>query len=145
MRVKDARQMFLGIWIRMVIEGKPIQVFGDGHQVRDFNYVDDVVDAFLLAAASKKANGQVFNLGTDTPINLRDLAALLVEVNGGGEYCTAPFPPERKAIDIGDYYTDYSRIHSVLGWTPKVPLREGLAHTLAYYRENGDKYWETET
>lgn len=144
MRVKDARQMFMGIWFRLLIEGKPIQVFGDGTQVRDFNYVDDVVDAFLLAGASDEANGQVFNLGADDPINLRDLAALLVEINGGGEYRLVPFPSERKAIDIGDYYADYSKIRSILGWAPKVPLREGLIPTLAYYREHSDKYWETQ-
>ncbi len=143
MRVKDARQMFLGIWFRLLIEGKPIQVYGDGTQVRDLNYVDDVVDAFLLAGASDEANGQVFNLGADDPISLRDLAALLVGVNGGGEYRIVPFPSERKAIDIGDYYADYSKIRSILGWAPKVPLREGLTPTLAYYREYSDKYWET--
>jgi len=143
MRVKDARQMFLGFWIRLLIEGNPIQVYGDGTQVRDFNYVDDVVEAFLLAAASDKANGEVFNLGDDDPICLRDLAELLVELNGCGECRLVPFPSGRKAIDIGDYYTDYSKIRSVLDWAPKVPLREGLTRTLAYYREHHDKYWET--
>lgn len=144
MRVKDARQMFLGIWLRLLIEGKPIQVFGDGTQVRDLNYVDDAVDAFLLAGASDEADGQVFNLGADAPISLRDLAALLVELNGGGEYRIVPFPPERKAIDIGDYYADYSKIRSILGWAPKVSLQEGLTRTLAYYQEYSDKYWETQ-
>lgn len=140
MRVKDARQMFLGFWIRLLIEGNPIQVYGDGTQVRDFNYVDDVVEAFLLAAASDKANGEVFNLGADDPICLRDLAELLVELNGRGEYCLVPFPSERKAIDIGNYYTDYSRIRSVLGWRPTMPLREGLTRTLTYYHNLHNKY-----
>lgn len=142
MRVKDARQMFLGFWIRLLIEGNPIQVYGDGTQVRDFNYVDDVVEAFLMAAASEEANGEVFNLGADDRICLRDLAELLVELNDGSEYRLVPFPPERKAIDIGDYYTDYSKIRSVLGWVPTMSLREGLTRTLAYYREHHDKYWE---
>jgi len=142
MRVKDARQMFLGIWIRLLIEGKPIQVYGDGTQIRDFNYVDDVVEAFLLAAASEKANGEVFNLGADNPICLRDFAKLLVELDGRAEYCLVPFPFDRKAIDIGDYYADYSKIRSILGWVPKVQLRDGLIRTLAYYQEYRDKYWE---
>lgn len=143
MRVKDARQMFLGIWIRRLIEGNSVQIYGDGRQIRDFNYVDDVVEAFLLAAACEEANGEVFNLGDDDPICLRDLAELLVELNGCGECRLVPFPSERKAIDIGNYYTDYSKIRSVLDWAPKVPLREGLTRTLAYYREHHDKYWET--
>lgn len=143
-RVKDARQMFLGIWIRLLIEGKPIQVYGDGAQIRDLNYVDDVVEAFLLAAASDKADGEVFNLGADASICLRDLAKLLVEVNGSGEYRLVPFPSERSAIDIGDYYADYGKIRSVLGWAPKVSLREGLTRTLAYYQQHHDRYWGTE-
>ncbi len=139
MRIKDARQTFLGIWIRLVLEEKPFEVW-DGHQLRDFSYVDDVVDAFLMAAASEEVNGGVFNLGGDQVISLKDLADLLVEVNGRGEYVARSFPPDRKQIDIGDYYADYKRIVSVLGWCPKVPLREGLAKTIAYYRDNLERY-----
>jgi UDP-glucose 4-epimerase len=111
MRVKDARQTFLGVWIRLVIEGKPFEVWG-GQQLRDFTYVDDAVEAFLLAGASEQADGQVFNLGGDQPISLKDLAALLVEVNGGGRFTTRPFPADRQRIDIGDYYADFSRIRA---------------------------------
>jgi UDP-glucose 4-epimerase len=142
MRVRDARQTFLGIWIRLLIEGKVIKVFGDGKQIRDFNYVDDVVEALLLAAGSDEANGQVFNLGAEDPITLRDLAAQLVEINGGGNYETVPFPPERKAVDIGDYYGDFRRIRSKLGWRPNVPLSEGLRRTLDYYLANKAHYWD---
>jgi UDP-glucose 4-epimerase len=142
MRVKDARQTFLGIWIRLLNEGKPIEIYGDGTQVRDFNYVDDVVEAFLLAGASEKANGEVFNLGADDPISLRDLARLLVELNGKGKYRFIPFPPERQFIDIGDYFGDYGKIRSALGWVPKMSLRDGLNRILTYYREHGEKYWE---
>lgn len=141
MRVKDARQTFLGIWLKNLIEGKPIQVWGDGLQVRDFNYVDDAVDALLLAATHDNANGQVFNLGSDETINLRDLAALCVEINGGGQYEIVPFPPDRKVIDIGDYYADYRKIRGMLGWRPRVSLREGLARTLEYYRAYKEHYW----
>ncbi len=141
MRVKDARQTFLGIWIKNLIEGKPIQVWGDGLQVRDFNYVDDAVEAILLAATSENANGQIFNLGSDETINLRDLAELCIEVNGGGTYEIIPFPPDRKVIDIGDYYADYRKIRGMLGWTPRVNLREGLKRTLEYYRAHREHYW----
>jgi len=135
MRIKDARQTFLGVWVRLLLEGKTFEVWG-GEQLRDFTYVDDVVDAFLLAAASKEANGEVFNLGCERVISLKDLADLLVEVNGGGRYEIRSFPPDRKRIDIGDYYADYSRIRSVLEWEPKVSLREGLARTVAFFRDN---------
>ena len=139
MRVKDARQTFLGIWVRLLVEGKPFEVW-DGHQLRDFTYVDDAVDAFLMVASSDDANGRVFNLGGDCVTSLSDLADLLVEVNNGGEYIVKEFPPDRKRIDIGDYYTDYSLIRSTLGWEPRVPLREGLARTMAFYREHLEHY-----
>jgi UDP-glucose 4-epimerase len=142
MRVKDARQTFLGIWIRSLIEGKPILVFGDGMQVRDFNYVDDVVEAFLSAALDPKAAGEVYNLGSAEFVNLKDLAVMMVELHRKGSYQVVPFPPERKAIDIGDYYSDFTKINRALGWAPRVPLREGLKRSLEYYALNNEHYWE---
>jgi UDP-glucose 4-epimerase len=141
MRVKDARQTFLGIWIKQVISGEPIQVWGDGLQIRDFTYVDDCVEALLLAAADPNAHGQIFNLGSDETINLRDLAELVVEIAGKGSYDIIPFPADRKPIDIGDYYGDYRLIRGRLGWRPRVCLREGLAQTIAFYREHREQYW----
>ncbi len=142
MRVKDARQTFLGIWVRNLIEGKPILVFGDGLQLRDFNYVDDVVEALLISAIRSEADGEIFNLGSTEYINLKDLAAMLVEIYQGGQYEIVPFPPERKAIDIGDYYSDYTKIKQALGWEPRTLLRQGLTQTLNYYAQQGSYYWE---
>ncbi|PYJ93217.1 MAG: NAD-dependent epimerase [Verrucomicrobia bacterium] len=141
MRVKDARQTFLGVWIRHLIEGKPIQIFGSGTQRRDFNFIDDVVEAFLLAAAEAASEGEVFNLGHNEHISLQELAALLVRLNNGGQYEIVPFPANREAIDIGDYYGDFSKIQTALGWSPQVSLRTGLAHTLEYYKKHGAHYW----
>ncbi|HYB43542.1 MAG TPA: NAD-dependent epimerase/dehydratase family protein [Candidatus Methylomirabilis sp.] len=139
MRVRDARQTFLGVWIRLLLQGRPFEVW-EGQQLRDFTYVDDAVEAMLLAARADGASGQVFNLGGECVISLRALADLLVEVNGGGEYSVRSFPPERKRIDIGDYYADWSRIAKTLGWQPRVPLRDGLARTLAFYRDHLPRY-----
>jgi UDP-glucose 4-epimerase len=139
MRVKDARQTFLGVWIRLAVEGKPFEIW-EGQQLRDFTYVDDCVEAMLLAAASEETNGQIYNLGDERPISLLELGKLLVEVNGGGEFAVKSFPPERKRIDIGDYYCDWSHIRTALGWEPRVPLRAGLVRTLEYYREHLGKY-----
>lgn len=144
MRVKDARQTFLGVWVRLMIEGKPIKVFGDGKQLRDFNYVDDCVDALLLAGASDKSNGKVYNLGSKEVIGLKDLAEMMVGLGYEGSYDLVAFPPERKAIDIGDYYSDFSLITRDLGWLPKVSLREGLLKTVDYYKANSQHYWETD-
>lgn len=142
MRVKDARQTFLGIWVKNLIQGSNILVFGDGKQIRDFNYVDDVVDAILLSAKSDDANGMIFNLGADDPISLEDTAKLMISLHGNTKYELVPFPPDRKAIDIGDYYADYRKIRSKLGWQPKVPLKEGLKLTIDYYSKFNKQYWE---
>ena len=139
MRVRDARQTFLGVWIRLLVEGKPFEVW-EGNQLRDFTYVDDAVDAFLMAAASDDANGKIFNLGGDRVVSLKELADLLVEIHGGGTYEVREFPKDRKRIDIGDYYADCSLVRSTLGWEPKVVLPESLQRTLEYYQEHLDKY-----
>jgi len=141
MRVRDARQTFLGIWLRNIIQGKPILVFGDGTQLRDFNYVDDAVDALLAAASDAKSEGQVFNLGSSEVISLKALADLLVRLHGKGTVQIVPFPPERKAIDIGDYYSDFAKIRAALGWSPRVGLEAGLRRTLDYFIAHGRRYW----
>ena len=142
MRVKDARQTFLGIWIRLLLEGKPIKVFGDGLQLRDFTYVDDCIEALLLAGASDKANGKVYNLGGSEVIGLKDLSKMMVNLGHGGSFELAPFPSERKAIDIGDYYSDFSLITKELGWVPKIDLKDGLKRTLNYYSTHFSHYWD---
>lgn len=142
MRVKDARQTFLGIWVRLLLEGNAIKVFGDGLQLRDFNYVDDCVEALLLAGASDLANGKVYNLGSSEVIGLKDLAELMVKVWGKGGYELVAFPQDRKAIDIGDYYSDFSLITQELGWVPQVTLEDGLRRTMAYYDKNARHYWD---
>jgi len=139
MRIKDARQTFAGIWIRQLLEGKPIEIWG-GDQLRDFTFIDDAVNAFLLAASHKKAYGTIFNLGGNEVVNLKELAELLVNIHGSGEYRIMKFPAERKKIDIGDYYSDFSFIQNQLGWKPKVILRDGLKHTLSFYRKNLEHY-----
>ena len=136
MRVKDARQNFLGWWLHQVLAGQTLQIFGDGRQLRDFNFVDDVVQALLLAAACETANGQVYNLGGQEPFSLLAVAEMLVQLNGGGRYVITPFPDERKRIDIGDYHGNYGKIQRELGWAPSVDLVTGLTRALAYYRLN---------
>lgn len=142
MRVKDARQTFLGIWVRRLIEQELIQIFGTGEQRRDFNFVSDVVEALLLAAANNNSDGQVFNLGNREHVSLKELGELLVRINGGGRYQLIPFPEDRKAIDIGDYYSDFKKIENALGWSPQTTLEEGLKTTLEYYRHNHTQYWD---
>ena len=141
MHCKDGRLTFLGDWIRRLFAGQPLEIYGTGEQVRDLNFVEDVVDALLLAVSSEKSAGQVYNLGSPEPIRLLDLARLMIEIFGSGNYELRPFPPERLRIDIGDYRGDYSKIRAELGWLPQTSLREGLARTFEYYRQYHEHYW----
>ena len=139
MRIKDARQTFVGIWIRLVLEGKPFEVWG-GSQLRDFTYVDDCVEALLLAAGSSEADGRVYNLGSGSVVSLLELAQALLAVHGSGNYVLREFPEERKKIDIGDYYSKDARIRDELDWVPAVSLTEGLKRTLTYFGSRLEQY-----
>jgi UDP-glucose 4-epimerase len=141
MRVRDARQTFLGIWIKAVLTGEPFEIWGDGTQRRDLLYVDDAVRAFLLAGARDEAVGEVFNVGGPVSVTLAELAETLVRVAGQGAFRIVPFPPERRAIDIGDFYADDAKIRAALGWSATVALEAGLRRTLDYYRDHGGRYW----
>ena len=138
--IRHNRQGFIGWFIRLAIEGGEIQVFGDGAQLRDFVYVDDAAEAFLLAGANEACNGEVFNVGGDGPISHRDLVALIIEVAGRGSVRYVEWPPEKKRIDIGSFYSDSSKFRRTVGWKPQVGLREGLQRTIDYFRRNLEHY-----
>ena len=133
MRIRDARQTFVGVWIRQLVSGEPFEVWG-GEQLRDFTYVDDAVDAFLLAGARDESYGRVFNVGGTPPVSLRELAQLMVDINGGGSFAVREFPEERKKIDIGDFYADDRLLRETLGWEHRTTLANAVEETLDYYR-----------
>ena len=135
MRIKDARQTFLGIWLRRVIQGEPFEVWG-GEQRRDLLYVDDAAEAFLYAAVTQEAEGLALNVGGDEPCNLAELAEAIIVAYGGGKYEIRDFPAERKRIDIGDFITDDRRFRTISGWRPRVRLADGLRRSLDYYRRH---------
>jgi UDP-glucose 4-epimerase len=133
MRIHDARLTFLGIWLRRVIEGDAFEVWG-GQQQRDLTYVDDAVNAFLLAGCCPGAAGQIFNIGGGAPVTLAELAALLIGIKGSGRYEVIEFPPERLPIDIGNYFADDSRFCDLTGWRRFTSLEAGLNKTLEFYQ-----------
>jgi UDP-glucose 4-epimerase len=132
--VKHNRQGFIGWFIRLAVENEEIQVFGDGSQVRDFVHVDDAADAFLRAGASDACNGEALNVGGDQPVTHKELVALLLEVAGTGRMRLVEWPSDKKAIDIGSFYSDSTRFRALTGWSPAIGLRDGLAATVEYYR-----------
>ena len=138
--MKHARQGFVSVFIRHAIDGKEIQIFGDGKQIRDFNFVDDVVNAFLITGIDDRANGEVYNLGGLEPVSLLDFVKVLSKLTDCS-YRIVPFPEEKKRIDIGSIYMNYNKIRTSLGWEPKVTLQEGLEKTVSYYIKYREHYW----
>ena len=133
-------QGFLGNFLRRSLLGQTIEIFGDGQQIRDPVYVDDVVDAFLLAGGAEDARSRVWNVGGAEPLSLDRIAALMTAEAGAPEPIFKPFPEEQKSIDIGSYFTDTARIRRELGWEPKVGFPEGIRRSLAYYRSEIANY-----
>ncbi len=140
--IKHNRQGFIGWFIRLVVENREIQVFGDGSQLRDFVYVDDAADAFLRAGASSACDGGVFNVGGREPIAHKDLVEMLIRIAGTGRVRYVAWPADKKQIDIGSFYTDSSKFEQTTGWTPEVALADGFARTITFYREHLPRYVE---
>lgn len=139
-QMKHHRQGIINWFIRQIMDGQKVKIFGDGKQIRDTNFVDDVVEALLIAMASEQTNGEVYNIGA-TPINLKDMVDEMIRVHGAGSYEIIPFPPESKAIEIGDYIADYSKFSQATGWKPSFSLSDGLKKTFEYYEQNKKHYW----
>jgi UDP-glucose 4-epimerase len=138
--IRHNRQGFIAWFIRLAVEDQTIQIYGDGSQLRDFVYVDDATDAFLRAGSDDRCNGKAFNVGGAEPISHRELTALLLELAGSGRVEYVAWPAEKKAIDIGDFYADSSKFTRTTGWSPRVSLRDGLARTIAFYKEHKAHY-----
>lgn len=141
MHIKDARQTFLGVWIRNALICRPLEIFGSGKQLRDYTYIDDCVSAMIISAISNIAIGKVYNLGGLESISHEDVAKIICSLDSRSTYSFKPFPEDRKAIDIGDYYADYSLIKKELGWIPKIDIKTGLKTTIEYFSENLADYY----
>ena len=141
MRIKDARQTFLGIWIKNLLQGRPIQVFGDGEQRRDYNFVDDVIDALLLSATSNNAIGKAFNLGAPDPLSLLETAKIMCNHIKGAQYELIPFPKARKVIDVGDFICDFSAFSNSFGWKPKISFEKGISKSIDFFKKELEYYF----
>lgn len=139
-RLEGDLQGFLPIFVHRALSGEPITVFGDGAQERDCLYVDDVVECLLLAARSAEARGEVFNVGNDERLSLREIADAVVDAAGSGSVESVPWPPDRDAIDIGSYYGDSSKAKRMLGWEPRTPFADGIRKTVDFYRSRRSHY-----
>ncbi|MHC5039163.1 MAG: NAD-dependent epimerase/dehydratase family protein [Planctomycetota bacterium] len=140
-QMKHSRYGILNWFVRLALDGETIRVFGEGTQLRDYHYVDDVTQAFLLAGSRPEAEGEAFNLGGPKPVRFIDMVKEVIHAAGSGRFECVPWPDDRKAIEVGDFASDWSKIRESLGWEPRVPLAEGLKKTVDYYRTFRDHYW----
>ena len=140
-QMKHPRYGVVNWFVRLAIDDETIKVFGDGKILRDFLYVDDAVEAILMSALAPGAVGEVLNIGIDQPTNFIDLAEAVIEAAGSGRWEFAPFTPERRAQEPGDFYSDISKIRRIAGWEPRTSLAEGLRETVAFYRRHKSRYW----
>ncbi|MDD5086013.1 MAG: NAD-dependent epimerase/dehydratase family protein [Candidatus Omnitrophica bacterium] len=140
-QMKHDRYGVVNWFIRQVIDGEPVKVFGDGKILRDFLYVDDTVDALMMSAVSSDAIGEIFNVGVDKPTSFLELAETITTVAKDGKWEFAPFSPERRAQEPGNFYSDISKIKKTIGWCPKTSLTDGIAKTVDYYRKYKQYYW----
>jgi len=139
-QMKHHKQGIVNWFIRQIMEGETIRLFGGGTQIRDMNYVDDVVEALLLAMAEPNTRGEVYNLG-GFPLSLRDIVEKMIAVYGSGAYEEVPFPKDSMKIEIGDYIASTKKFKEAVGWTPKVSVEEGLRRTFQYYEKYREHYW----
>lgn len=139
-QMKHPRQGVLNWFIRQIIDGERIKLFGGGDQIRDCIFVDDVVDAFLKLGASDDVWGETYNIGSN-PVSLKEFISTAIKIWGKGEFEEVSFPKDRKAIEIGDFIADWKKINRTVGWKPKNNLESGLKKTFEYYEKNKNKYW----
>jgi UDP-glucose 4-epimerase len=138
--MKHNRQGFLPWFVRLVLDDEEIPIYGDGQQRRDFTYVDDVVDAFLLVGCTSHTDGEIYNLGGESA-TLLEVAKLLIEIAGRGRYRLVPWPPEKRVIDIGSFEADYRKLTDAVGWRPRTALADGLREMIRYYERRRQYYW----
>ncbi len=128
-------------FIRKAMDNEVIPLFGDGRILRDYLYIDDLIDSLITIALSENAYGEVYNVGTGVPLSFLELANKIIEIAGTGKIDYTEFTTERKALEPGDYYADITKIKNAIGWEPKVPLNDGINKTIDFYKKNKDKYW----
>lgn len=141
-QMRHAKYGILNWFIRLAMDGETIKLYGDGGQQRDYNYVDDAIEAFLLAGANQEhCNGEAFNLGSGRARTLREATEMIIAAAGRGGLEFVPWPDDRKAIETEDYFADFSKFTGATGWQPRVEMEEGLARTVEFYKQNQSFYW----
>ena len=143
-QMSHSKYCMINWFLRLAMEDRPITIFGDGNQIRDYIYVDDLADAFLMAAASPKTDGEVFNIGSGTGTKFKNMAQLIVDTVKTGKIEFVPWPEKYINVETGDYVSDITKIKTALDWAPKTALDRGIESTFNYYKDFHRHYWQSE-
>lgn len=138
-KLSGNNQGFLGIFLRQALLGEEIFIYGDGTQLRDFLYVNDAVDALLWSPISNPCESEIYNIGSNAVMSIKDFLSVLSKIIPL-DCRIVDFPSDRLAIDIGDYYSDFSKFKKNTNWHPNTSVELGLSETIEYYQEHIDYY-----
>ncbi len=140
-QMKHSKYSIVGWFLRQAMENQTIEIFGDGSQLRDYIYVDDMVEAMVRAAASDQSSGEVYNLGSGIGTRFGEMAQTVVDVVGSGKVEFVPWPANYETNETGHYITDINKMRTALGFVPEIKLQEGIERTAEYYLKYQEKYW----
>ncbi|MBT4376324.1 NAD-dependent epimerase/dehydratase family protein [archaeon] len=129
-------------FIAKAIRGEEIPIYGEGNQLRDYIYIDDLTEAMAIAGIHKNAPGEVFNLGSGRIMEFKDMAQKIVDLSGNKESKLKfiEWPADAKNRESGHFVPDVNKIKNLLGWKPQYEIEEGIKKTIEYYRENLGHY-----
>jgi nucleoside-diphosphate-sugar epimerase len=140
-QMKHSKYGILNWFIRLALEGKPLTIFGDGLQRRDYIFNEDLAEAAVCLALTPGVAGQVYNLGSGMGTPFIEMAQLVAEAVPGTEVHKVEWPTDRYFVETGDYIGDITKITNVSPWQPKTSIREGIARTVDFYRQHRQEYW----
>jgi nucleoside-diphosphate-sugar epimerase len=140
-QMKHSKYGIVNWFIRLALEGKPLTVFGDGRQSRDYVFVEDLAEAALSLLLTPGTEGQAYNLGSGTGTAFMEMAQLVAQAVPGTEVQKVPWPPDRYFVETGDYLSDIGKLTAATGWRPRTSLADGIARTVDFYRRHGSRYW----
>ena len=138
-QMHHSKYSLVGWFVRQAMEGRTISIFGDGAQIRDYIFVDDIAEGFLRCAAAP-VTGEVVNLGSGVPTPFGEMVRTVVDVVGKGRIEFVPWPANYERLETGDVQADISKLERLTGWRPNTDLRTGVEHTFRYYAEHGSAY-----
>ena len=140
-QMRHSKYSIVNFFIRRAMDDRCLSVFGDGMQLRDYVYVEDVAVAFILAGACERCFGNVYNLGSGMSTHFKDMVEAVVENVGKGRVEYIPWPEDYINVETGDFVADIEKLHEAIGWSPSTTLDDGLKKTVTFYQANGRHYF----